>query len=232
MKGRALTVAVFIALLLPLPAPAQRQGGAGRGAGTPRAGGPPARVALPRPVAQRPGGFNLNRDVGAPPVRQPAPARYPNPPARVANPPRFVRPPIAGRPPIARRPPIANPHYRGQQPWTWNHGVVWAPAPVYWGGGFWGPFALGAAAAAFGAAAYGSFDDPATNQIYPSYEVEPNSPGAQLLANYQLTQTPCGPPNLVVIFGPDGSLICADPSGLVGPGEYDLDPSNLTLVSQ
>jgi len=47
-----------------------------------------------------------------------------------------------------------------------------------------------------------------------------------------LTQTPCGPPNLVVILGPDNSVICAYPNNLVAPGEYSLDPSTLTIVSQ
>jgi hypothetical protein len=36
----------------------------------------------------------------------------------------------------------------------------------------------------------------------------------------------------VVIFGPDNSVICAAPNDIVGPGEYDLDSSTLTLVSQ
>jgi hypothetical protein len=42
---------------------------------------------------------------------------------------------------------------------------------------------------------------------------------------------PCGPPDLVVIFGPDNSVICAEPNNLVSPGEYQLDPSDLTIVS-
>lgn len=98
--------------------------------------------------------------------------------------------------------------------------------------GFWGPFALGLAAAAVGAIAYGSFIDPANNEVIPSYQVAPDSAGATLLSNYQLMQTPCGPPNLVAIFGPDNTVICAQPNGLVGPGEYDVDSSNLSLVSQ
>jgi hypothetical protein len=110
--------------------------------------------------------------------------------------------------------------------------VTWAPATSYWGGGFWGPFAIGVATAVLGVAAFGTYLDPATNAYFPSYQVAPGSPGAILLENYQLTQTPCGPPGLVVIFGPDNSVICAVPNGLVGPGEYAIDPSNLTLVSQ
>jgi hypothetical protein len=52
------------------------------------------------------------------------------------------------------------------------------------------------------------------------------------LQNYGLQQTPCGPPDLVVIWGPDNSVICAYPNNLVGPGNYGVDPSSLTLISQ
>jgi hypothetical protein len=48
--------------------------------------------------------------------------------------------------------------------------------------GFWGPFALGLAAAAVGAIAYGSFIDPANNEVIPSYQVAPDSAGATLLS--------------------------------------------------
>jgi hypothetical protein len=139
----------------------------------------------------------------------------------------------AGRPaenPNRGRTVVANPRYHAQRPWDWNHGVTWAPAGRYWGGGFWGSFALGAAAVALGAAAFGALDY--DNNQYTSYQVAPDSPGATLLENYGLTQTPCGPPDLVVIFGPDNSVICADPNATVGPGQYDLDPSTLTIVSQ
>jgi hypothetical protein len=52
------------------------------------------------------------------------------------------------------------------------------------------------------------------------------------LENYGLEQTECGPPNLVVIWGPDNSVICAYPNDLVGPGNYELDPETLTIVSK
>ncbi|MEO9169693.1 MAG: hypothetical protein ABI282_11300, partial [Candidatus Baltobacteraceae bacterium] len=110
--------------------------------------------------------------------------------------------------------------------WGWNAGVVWYPAPTYWGGGFWGPWAIGAASAAL----YGSIVY--NNQTVTSYQVEPDSPGAKLLSSYQLTQTPCGPPNLVVILGPSNSAICAHPNQLVSAGTYTVDSSNLTIVSQ
>jgi hypothetical protein len=34
-----------------------------------------------------------------------------------------------------------------------------------------------------------------------------------------------------VIWGPDNSVICAYPNGLVGAGNYELDPATLTLRS-
>jgi hypothetical protein len=97
--------------------------------------------------------------------------------------------------------------------------------------GFWGALAIGANTAAVSAAVYGSIVA-SNNQTYTSYQVQPNSPGATLLANYQLTQVPCGPPDLVVIYGPDNSVICAAPNNLVSPGFYDLDPTQLSIVSQ
>ncbi len=110
--------------------------------------------------------------------------------------------------------------------WQWNRGVAWAPAAPYWGGGFWGPYAIAGLAAApfFGDLIYDGVD-------YPSYGVETASAGAQLLENYGLQQTQCGPPDLVHIWGPDGSLICAAPNDLVAPGDYTVDYSTLSLVS-
>jgi hypothetical protein len=102
--------------------------------------------------------------------------------------------------------------------WYWNRGVAWVPRPAYWGGGFWGLFAINLA-----------FNEPAPANYY--YQVAPSSPGAQLLANYGLTQTDCDQPNLVEIVGPDGSEICAYPNDEVGPGQYNVDPSTLSLIS-
>lgn len=121
---------------------------------------------------------------------------------------------------------VTNPVYHGGV-WGWNGGYAWYPAPYYYGGGFWGAFAIGAAtAAAFGAVV-------AANSVtYNSYQVAPQSPGAKLLASYHLTQTPCGPPNLVVIYGPNNSVICAHPNNLVGPGNYSVNSQTLTLVSE
>jgi hypothetical protein len=197
-----------------------------------RPNNPPARPNNPIP-AQRPSNPN-------PPPRP----NNPNPPARPPNnnqprPPNNnqPRPPNNNqpRPPNpSYRPPnyrpvnsviVVNPVYRGPA-WGWNRGLAWYPAPAYWGGGFWGTLAIAATSAAVFGYIYGQ-----NNQQIVSYQVQPNSPGAQMLANYQLTQTPCGPPNLVVIYGPDNSVICAYPNNLVSAGTYSLDPSTLTISS-
>ena len=120
---------------------------------------------------------------------------------------------------------VVNPVYVGPA-WGWNHGVVWAPYGTYWGGGFWGPFAVGATTAAImGSVAY-------ANQTYTSYAVSSGSPGSTLLSNYGLRQVPCGPPGLVVIYGPNFGIICAYPNARVAAGSYAVNVNNLTLQSQ
>ena len=119
---------------------------------------------------------------------------------------------------------IANPVYVTS--WGWHGGVVWAPYGAYWGGGFWGAFAIGAATAAvMGYVMY-------QNQRYASYAVSTGSPGAILLSNYGLQQVPCGPPNLVVIYGPNFGIICANPNFRVAPGSYAVNVNTLSLQSQ
>ncbi len=245
-------VVVLLLAALPSVAFAQRD----RGGGGARPAPPPAPVSRPQPQPQarvappaNTGGFNLNRDISPrppvqqpqirpqpqvrQPVQQPAQQRPPVQQQQVRPQPQVRQQPVQ-RPlrvpqPIARGfhgPPVHNPHgYSGA--WSWNRGVAWQPAPIYWGGGFWGPWAYADAAAIL----FGSIVD-ANNDVYQSYQVEPNSAGAQLLADYGLQQTPCGPPDLVVIWGPDNSVICAFPNSMVGPGNYQLDPSTLTLTSQ
>jgi hypothetical protein len=117
---------------------------------------------------------------------------------------------------------IGNPVYRGPV-WGWNHGVAFVPHHGYYGGGFWGAYPIGVGVY-FGSLFEGG-------QTYDSYEVDEESPGAMLLSNYHLQQTPCGPPDLVVIYGPDNSIICAYPNDIVDAGEYTLDPATLTIVS-
>ena len=113
---------------------------------------------------------------------------------------------------------VVNPVY--YPAWGWNRGVVWAPYGAYWGGGFWGPFAVGAATAAImGSVVY-------ANQTYPSYSVHTGSPGAILLSNYGLRQVPCGPPGLVVIYGPNFGVICAYPNGRVAAGSYAVNTNS------
>lgn len=242
-------VVVLLAIVLPCAALAQR-GGRPPGGGGVRPSAPMSRPApppaaarpapvtrtvapapAPRPPAPSGGGFNFQRDLGPRPAA-PAPSAQ-----RVTQ-------PIARGPGFARAPftpggagpnhggfhgrPIANPHpWNGS--WGWNRGVAWTPVHTYWGGGFWGGFAL----AALGAAVlFGAIDDQQAQLEYPSYQVLPDSPGALLLQNYGLQQTPCGPPGLVVIWGPDNSVICAFPNQNVGPGNYGIDFSTLTLISQ
>jgi hypothetical protein len=120
---------------------------------------------------------------------------------------------------------VVNPIYRGPA-WGWNHGAVWTPYPSYWGGGFWGAFAVGATTAAVMGAVVSS------NQTYTSYQVQQSSPGATLLSNYGLQQVQCGSPNLVVIYGPNNGVICANPNGQVAAGNYAVNENNLTLQSQ
>jgi hypothetical protein len=120
---------------------------------------------------------------------------------------------------------VVNPIYRGPA-WGWNHGAVWAPNYGYWGGGFWGAFAVGATTAAVMGSLYYN------NQTYNSYQVSTGSPGAQLLANYGLQQVPCGPSGLVVIYGPNNGVICANPNDRVAAGSYAVNEGTLSLQSQ
>ncbi len=120
---------------------------------------------------------------------------------------------------------IRNPVYVNNTAWGWNHGVAWVGAPYYWGGGFWGAMAIGVTSAAV----YGSIV--ANSQTYVSYQVQPSSPGATFLSNYQLTQVQCGPPGLVVVYGPSNSVICANANNLVAAGTYELNTETLSLTS-
>jgi hypothetical protein len=122
---------------------------------------------------------------------------------------------------------VANPVYHGPA-YGWNHGAAWYPAPTYWGGGFWGAMAIGATSAVI----FGSIVNATTQTTYTSYQVQPSSPGATMLSNYHLTQVQCGPPGLVVVFGPENSVICAQPNDIVAAGEYNLDTATLSLVSR
>jgi hypothetical protein len=190
---------------------------------------PVARPAEPIPRPANPEGFDFPHDVNAPPPQIHTTPLHPAPGYRVAPQTSAVRSypprvPYASGPYRNWRGPIVyNP--RRWRWWQWNDGVVWYPVPYYWGGGFWGPWVLGVT----GAALFGAIVDSGDQEVYGSYEIGPESPGAQLLEDYGLTQTECGPPNLVVIWGPDGSVICAYPNQVVEAGSYEVDPASLTL---
>jgi hypothetical protein len=195
-------------------------------------------IAQTGPGAGRPGGGmgaqRPSQPISRPPGGGSSANRPPNgSPARpVAPPPNYYRPAgsnthgyYAGY--RGARVVVVNPVYHRYSPWHWNRGVIWYPVGSYWGGGFWGPYAIGVTTAIVFGAALNAASQPIT-----SYKVAPNSPGATLLTNYQLTQTPCGPQGLVVIFGPDDSVICTHPNHLVHAGTYDLDAQQLSIVSR
>ena len=122
-------------------------------------------------------------------------------PAR--QPSRPVHPPVQPLPHYQARTPVNNPVIVGSiQHRNWNYGYgVW-DVGIPWLELGWTDGALGVGSA-----------------------VE------QLMQAYGLTQTPCGPPNLVEIYTPDGSEICTFPNETVGPGVYYFDERTLTLAS-
>jgi hypothetical protein len=80
------------------------------------------------------------------------------------------------------------------------------------------------------AAVYGAIVDEDTDVTYNSYEIQAGTPGATFLTTYQLTQMQCGPPGLVVVYGPENSVVCAQPNQNVGEGQYRLDTVTLDLI--
>jgi len=162
------------------------------------------------------------------PVERSAPAPVANAPLQGGGtqplPRSPVRGPVQPLPRYTARTPVRTGGNGGDQPappapntqrdsnqWQWNDDVSWIGTTAYWGDGFWGELETGLAASA--------------------YIVARGSPGAQLLQEYGLTQTPCGPLNLVEILGPDATEICAFPNDHVGPGVYRVDVQTLTLIS-
>ncbi len=227
----------------PAPAPARAPAPPRPAAPPPRPPAPPPKqVPVAKPPPPPPHGFSLPHDTNVQPIPvKPAPpithhetvAQPPATKARVQPPPKNYKPatfygnvhygPYWNR---FHGPVIINPHrWHG---WGWNNGVAWNAAPIYWGGGFWGPFALSGLS---GYTPYGWFLDTQNQYYYPSYQILQTSPGEQLLLNYSLQQTECGQPNLVVIWGPQNSVICAYPNNLVAAGNYQVNPTDLTLVS-
>jgi hypothetical protein len=47
--------------------------------------------------------------------------------------------------------------------------------------------------------------------------------------NYGLQPAPCGPQNLVYVYGPNNSVMCALPNMYVPAGFYWVDPASLQL---
>jgi hypothetical protein len=148
------------------------------------------------------------------------PNRGPNfrPPASSLRPPTWANAP---RPGWARN----NGHRRGTvlvnprpfgPSWGWNRGRPWTANPGFWGGGFWGAFAAFTVAGAL------------WNQTrFTSPSV--GSPGWTLFQNYGLQPARCGPQNLVYIYGPNNSVMCAFPNRYVPAGFYWVDPATLQL---
>jgi len=251
MMNRHSMSAFALSLMIVLPVATLAAPGEGRGGGGVRESAPAVRAApapvfhappQPRPAPVNGGGFNFNHDINArpvpvaprpviqaPPAAQPRPITQPRPQNRPpGNYPHAPNSTTSGGPYRGRfvGPVVRNAHAPAGN-WAWNRGVVWRPVPVYWGGGFWGPFALSALGSSL---LYGSVVDDQAQLTYPSYQVDADTPGWDLLQDYQLQQTPCGPPDLVVIWGPDDSVICAFPNATVAPGNYQVDPATFTLV--
>ncbi|MFM1842562.1 MAG: hypothetical protein RLZZ490_1298 [Cyanobacteriota bacterium] len=116
----------------------------------------------------------------------------------------------------------------GGSAWGWNGGRVWNPNYSYWGGGFWGGVAVGAVTAGVTSAIINA------NNNDPTYIViEEESPGYILFDSYGLDQVQCiDSDDLVYIFGPQDSLICANPNSVVAAGYYDVNPDDLTLIAR
>jgi hypothetical protein len=158
------------------------------------------------------------------------PGRVPSSPWRPNRPPNFRPPQSNVRPPTwstAPRPPWArnNGHRRGSilvnpRPigpnWGWNAGRPWVANPGFWGGGFWGSLAAFTVAGAI------------WNQTRHTSPMV-GSPGWVLFQNYGLTPARCGPQNLVYIYGPNNSVMCAYPNMYVLAGFYYVDPATLQL---
>jgi hypothetical protein len=234
MNRRALVVIVIATLFAQAFGAHDALARGGRGGGGARGGGgrgmsrPAAPAQRPaQPVSRPSNGFNFNNDIGRPPTASQLPSgpglgnRPGGGPGNggIGN---GNRPGNGGG--IGSRPPVA-PVVPVLPAWGWNAGVIWYPAYGYWGGGFWGPYGYG-----YYPGYYGSYTHTVTHEVVKSYEIAPDSPGAKVLTNYGLTQTQCGPEGLVIIYGPENSVICAQPTATVAAGEYQLETTDLSIV--
>jgi len=122
---------------------------------------------------------------------------------------------------------VVNP--RGYNSWGWHGGSPWYPNRTYWGGGFWGPFAAGAVVGGI----TGSLVTAAANQNNNTViVVQQGTPGYNLLDSYGLKQTSRCDETVVIIYGPENSIICATPNTIVRAGRYDIDAEKLILIER
>jgi hypothetical protein len=95
--------------------------------------------------------------------------------------------------------------------WGWHHGAPWVEDHAYWGGGFWGPVAVGV-----------TFGAPVAIAV--------DSPGYLVFQNYGLVSVACGD-GVVELYGPGGSVVCATPTALVPAGNYQIDLTTLEITA-
>lgn len=53
-----------------------------------------------------------------------------------------------------------------------------------------------------------------------------------MLQAYKLQQVECKSEGVVVIYGPENSVVCATPNDIVAAGTYDLNVDDLTIYSR
>ena len=122
---------------------------------------------------------------------------------------------------------ITQPYY-DLSDWWWNNGNRWYPDNYYWGHGFWGNFISSMINIGLTNALINSNYANET----PNYVViEDDSPGYYLFNKYNLTQVECDiSQNLVFIYGPQNSLMCAIPNENVPSGYYEVNTESLVLI--
>ena len=120
---------------------------------------------------------------------------------------------------------IINHPYYNWYDWHWNNGRRWYPDNNYWGGGFWGNFLASMITLGLTSAILDS------NEAPKYIIIKENSPGYYLFSNYGLSQVPCDTlQDLVFIYGPQNSLMCAIPNENVPSGYYEVNTESLVLI--
>ena len=120
---------------------------------------------------------------------------------------------------------------RGYSSWGWHGGSPWYPNNTFWGGGFWGPFAVGTVVGGLTGALITSAAQNNNNRGDTYIIVKQGTPGYNLLDSYGLRQTRCTD-DVIVIYGPENSVICATPTSRIPAGTYDTDTETLTLIAR